>query len=244
MKAKVLLLGSSHTKAIATATADVDNFQAFWVKSPKRDDGPGDIAVEEALQAAAELSAADLVAVSWIGTYHNIFGLVQHERPFDFFEPGSSQDPDPSMEIIPYAVLRDHFMQTISGDSFTKKVGQATKAKFVIPATPPPKGDNDFIGARMKNYRGIDVAKAGVTAAHVRAKLWRLEMKCIEAYCSTIGAQFVSPPAEAVTEDGYLRANFYGNDATHANAAYGALVKAQLLSLLGSPAPSAAVPAG
>lgn len=228
----VLLLGSSHTKAIASATSDVANFRALWVKNPKRDDGPGDTAVDDAIRAASELSASDLVAVTWIGTYHNIFGLVQHERFFDFAEPGSDDEPATSMEVIPYAVLRDHFMQTISGDTFTKRVAHVTKAKVVVPATPPVKGDNDFIRSRMKNYRGLDVTRAGVTPAYIRAKLWRLEMRCIQAYCSTIGAEFIPAPSAAITPDGFLRHEFYDNDATHANAAYGALVKDQLLAAL------------
>lgn len=233
MKPNVLLLGSSHTKAIATAMSDVENFRALWVRSPTRDDGPGDTSMKDAIQAASELSASDLVAVTWIGTYHNLFGLVQHERPFDFLEPGSRDEPVADRELIPYAVLRGQFTQMIHGDTFTKKVARATKARVLIPATPPVKGDNDFIRSRMKHYRGIDLAKAGVTPAYIRAKLWRLEMDCIEAYCSTIGAEFVPAPAVAMTEEGFLRADLYGNDATHANAAYGALVKDQILCVLG-----------
>lgn len=225
---KILVVGSSHTAAISKASAVRENLKALWVKNPKRDDGPGDITVDQAIEAAALLSSSDILAMTWIGTYHNIFGLVQHEQPFDFFEPGSA-DFDETMELIPYALVRDQFAATIRRDSFTKKLSIATKAKVALLATPPVKGDNEFIHSKMKNYRGHDVATAGVTPARIRAKLWRLEMSCIKAYCADIGAEFIPAPKESLTEAGFLLPALYGGDATHANATYGAMVIEQLL---------------
>lgn len=223
---KILVVGSSHTAAISKAGSEL--VETLYVKNPKREDSPGDVTVDEAIEAAATLSPSDLLAVTWIGTYHNIFGLVQHPQPFDFFEPGSDEF-DETRELIPYALIRDQFAATIRGDSFTKKLSKATKAHVVLLATPPVKGDNEFIHSKMKNYRGHDVAEAGVTPANIRAKMWRLEMSCIEAYCSELGAAFIPAPSEALTGDGYLRPDLYGGDATHANAAYGAMVIEQLL---------------
>lgn len=227
---KILVVGSSHTAAISKAAVGVDNLKALWVKNPKRGDGPGDITVEQAVEEAARLSSPDILALTWIGTYHNIFGLVQHEQPFDFFEPGSDEF-DETRELIPYAVMRDQFAATIRNDTFTKKISKATMAKVILLATPPVKGDNEFIHSKMKNYRGHDVAAAGVTPAQIRAKLWRLEMRCIESYCAEIGAAFIPAPKEAITEDGYLRPDLYGADATHANEKYGAMVIDQLRTI-------------
>jgi len=231
---KILVVGSSHTAAISKAVDGAGDIDALWVKNPKREDAPGDITLDQAIEAVKALEPSDTLALTWIGTYHNIFGLVQHERPFDFFEPDSDEF-DETRELIPYALIRDQFSATIRSDSFTRKLSQATKAKVALLSTPPVKGNNEFIHSKMKNYRGHDVAAAGVTPARIRAKLWRLEMSCIEAYCKDIGAEFISAPEESLTADGYLRPELYGSDATHANAAYGAMVVDQLISL--EPAP-------
>ncbi len=231
MDRKILVVGSSHTAVIAKAASGMDSLNALWVKNPKRDDGPGDITVQQASEAVAALNSSDILAITWVGTYHNIFGLAQHEQPFDFFEPRSSEEPDLTRELIPYGTLRRQFATTIGRDSFTRKIGGNTKANVVLLATPPVKGDDDFIRAKLKNYRGHNVEQAGVTPAFIRAKLWRLEMSCIESYCSDINVEFLPAPEAAFTEEGFLRTDLYGSDATHANVKYGAMVVDQLLQL-------------
>ncbi|MBW9064487.1 hypothetical protein JNB71_14255 [Rhizobium herbae] len=231
MERKILVLGSSHTAAIAKAATDLDDFRAAWVKNPKRDDGPGDITVPQAIENAAATGPSDIIAITWMGTYHNIFGLIQHEQPFDFFEPGNRVEPDLTREIVPYSTLHQQFAATVSTDTFTRKITQATTAKVVVLATPPVKGDNDFIRSKLKNYRGHNVEESGVTPAAIRAKLWRLEMLCLAAHCAKSRLEFIPAPKEAITIDGFLRADLYGGDATHANADYGAMVINQLCQL-------------
>jgi hypothetical protein len=45
----------------------------------------------------------------------------------------------------------------------------------------------------------------------------------------------VRPPAEAVTEDGFLAENCYAKDATHGNRRYGEMVLKQILDITGVP---------
>ncbi len=231
MERKILVLGSSHTAAIAKAANGMDHIRAAWVRNPKRDDGPGDITVTQAIEDAAAIGPSDIVAITWMGTYHNIFGLIQHEQPFDFFEPGNREEPDLTREIVPYSTLRQQFATTIGTDTFIRKITQATTAKVAVLATPPVKGDDVFIRSKLKNYRGHNVEESGVTPAIIRAKLWRLEMLCLAAHCVKNGLEFVPAPKEAITIDGFLRADLYGGDATHANADYGAMVINQLCQL-------------
>ncbi|WP_341487071.1 hypothetical protein [Pararhizobium sp. A13] len=233
MERKILVVGSSHTAVIAKAAAGVDNVNALWVKNPKRDDGPGDITIQQASEAVAALTPSDILAITWVGTYHNIFGLAQHEQPFDFFEPDSSEEPDLTRELIPYGTLHRQFAMTTGRDVVTRKIGGNTKAKVVLLATPPVKGDDDFIRAKLKlkNYRGQSIDEVGVTPASIRAKLWRLEMRCVESYCIDINAEFLPVPDAAFTDEGFLRTDLYGSDATHANVKYGAMVVEQLLHL-------------
>lgn len=230
MQRKILVLGSSHTAAIAKATAGMEDFRTVWVKNPKRPDVNGEMTVDQAIETAATLNPIDVVAVTWLGTYHNIFGLIQHEQPFDFFEPGAS-DVDETRQIIPYSVLRAQFTKSIVNEKFIRRIAKETKANVVLLSTPPVKGDNEFIRSRMANYRGQNIREAVVTPAPIRAKLWRLEIACILDHCTALGIGFVPAPNHSLTCGDFLLPQLYGHDATHANTRYGALVAEQLIHL-------------
>lgn len=225
---KILVMGSSHTVAIAKAAEGIENLETLWVKNPRSNSGPGDVTVDESLAVAGALEPTDILAITWFGTYHNIFGLLQHEQPFDFFEPGGDENISPDIDIIPYAVLHDQFASMLKKDKSLGRMVKSSKAKTILLATPPVKGDNDFIKGRTKKYRGSLIAEVGITPAPVRAKLWRLEMRCIEAHCTAVGISFLRAPADSFDPDGFLRPDLYGSDATHANEKYGAMVIDQL----------------
>lgn len=233
MSAQILVLGSSHTTAILRASKGQPNIRVLWVKNPAKEDPKGDITTEEALAFSASLSPNDILAITWLGTHHNIFGLLQHETPFDFYEPGSPELPDCSKQIIPYDALRDLFLTTIRTDKFVRSLAKATQAKTYILATPPVKGDQEFMQSKLEVYRGISVETKGITPANIRAKIWRLEELCLNIYCSDLGIKYLSAPDESLTEDGYLKPEFY-HDGTHANIAYGAMVANQLYKLSGA----------
>ena len=78
------------------------------------------------------------------------------------------------------------------------------------------------------SYRARLVAEAGVNRAATRLKLWKLEMRVLAYLCAEWTIQLLLPPAEAQTAEGFLKPEYYANDATHANAAYGELVLRQL----------------
>ena len=72
----------------------------------------------------------------------------------------------------------------------------------------------------------------GVERPETRLKLWLLEAQLMTEWAESLGAGFLAPPAAASDEDGFLGENYYSDDVTHANAAYGALVLDQVAAIL------------
>ena len=98
---------------------------------------------------------------------------------------------------------------------------------FIHVISPPPVGDDRHIAENPGGYFR-DKIHLGVAPASLRGKLYRLHTRVVVEFCQEHGIPTLLPPAEAVTEDGFLARPFWKNDPTHANAAYGRLVLEQL----------------
>ena len=234
---RVVVLGNSHTQSLkdalkkenASAKGDVE-FSVKWIYTPGS--GPQmDITVHDALKFVANLRATDLVAISLAGTHHNIYGFLRHEVAFDI-APFQEDISDAKIDIIPVNVLKSEMSAANRARGMLPKIKAATRAAVYHIAPPPPKADEAFIRSRMRQYRGKLLESYGLNPPSLRQKMWKLEMDVLETVCSEWNIGFLSPPPEAFTQDGFLHADFYGSDATHANALYGKLVLTQLARLI------------
>jgi hypothetical protein len=114
-------------------------------------------------------------------------------------------------------------------------VNAASGPVYQFEGAPPP-GDRWMLEsaggekARAKK-RKLPAGSDGTPAGRfVRYKLWRLHSQIMRGHAEEAGIRFVAHPREAVDEEGFLRDELCGN-ATHANAAYGALILEQMRSL-------------
>jgi hypothetical protein len=245
---KVLVVGDSHTYALAKAQ------EARAGRQPKSDDvqfdinclakrkgtiSRGDLEVADALERAARLQPDDVMVISIAGTLHNVLGLLEHDKPFDVFTRGDeSMTLAEGRVVVPENALWD----MLKGAMVNKKiVALRNKARCHVChlATPPPKEDGGFIMALTARYRDRLVAEAGLNPAAIRLKLWKLEMRVLAHLCAGWTMHLMLPPVEAQTPEGFLKPEYYANDATHANAAYGELVLRQLEVVAEATSPSA-----
>jgi hypothetical protein len=232
----VLALGNSHISTLQTALADrraqpmtYDNcFDVRRIYSPKETELEGGISMAAALNLAERLGPADVVALSVAGTCHNIMGLLQHDTPFDLLAP----DMASKTVLVPFHVMYEQMLDHSRARRNILRFKQVTQARVYHLATPPPKEDEDYIRAKMMRYRGIALANAVLNPAPARLRLWQIEMDALSQACTEWGVDFAPVPEAARTSKGYLKPEFYGADATHANAAYGALVLDQLGSFV------------
>lgn len=229
-------MGDSHTQALKKAQgarpSDVQEkvqFDINWLMTKKGDTIRGNLPREDAKIIAASLTPSDAVVLTIAGTLHNIFGLLRHERPFDLLDP---EEKDGTIlnetMLVPANVLWDLFHTKAGNNQLIKDLREAAYCPVYHLSTPPPKEDNQYIEARVVRYRERQVSEVGINSSCTRLKLWKLEMRVLEQLCIEWGMLLLPPPAGSQTAEGYLKHEFYADDATHANAAYGELVLKQL----------------
>lgn len=233
---RVLVVGDSHTQALAKAYAaraeqppksDDVLFDINWLTKP--DKNRGNLPLPAALERAASLVPDDMLVISIAGALHNGVSLLRHEKPYDLFTRGDeNMILAEGCVVVPENALWD--MLRVMTQPNKKIAGLRAKARCPVYhlATPPPKEDSAFIMARIVRYRDRLVAEAGVNHAATRLKLWKLEMRVLAQLCAEWSMHLVLPPVEAQTPEGFLKPEYYADDATHANAAYGELVLRQL----------------
>lgn len=241
-KRKVLIVGDSHVYAIKAAvekTADrhpAFEFVALRLSTEKNGQRIGDIDLAELLTGAAELRPNDALVTTLRGNQYNTMGLMRHPRPFDIKVPGFADLPDESYEeLIPCATAAAHMADSLRRGygKHLARLRKVSSAPVLCLCVPSPKEDEEHIMNGAEAYfRDAGIADIGVSPAPLRLKLWELQRRALEDFCSELNITFLANPPGTRDVIGYLDRSYYANDATHANAGYGALVLDQLTNVL------------
>ena len=223
----LVCIGHSHTENVAAAAAaagvamDVLN---FWHL-------PSPFVVEDGLQRLAPAVRARLVAPVFSlvgGAVHQDVGLVAHPRPFDFVWPANPGLPlVQGSEIIPFDAI--YMVMLARTQPYLDIIGAVRHAVegAVFHIESPPTYDREALPENDPGFYHFFGKDAAFSPPWLRYKLWRVHSQIVAQHCAAIGVGFIAHPREAVTPDGFLRADLHGTPA-HANAAYGALVLAQM----------------
>ena len=156
-----------------------------------------------------------------------------HPRPFDFIWPDRPDLPlTTDAEIIPFGAVHAAMLaRTQPYLDIMSDVRDAVDGAMFHMESPPtydheelPQDDPGFF-----HFFGRDAA---FSPPWLRYKLWRVHSQIVAGHCRGIGATFIAHPPESVTPEGFLRKALHGSPA-HANAAYGALVLAQMKRIAG-----------
>jgi hypothetical protein len=244
---RILVFGDSHTQALQHAhkkRASSGNFDISALLLARLKNGKefGDISLDAAASMAAESSPDDLVVSTIGGNLHQVFGLVQHPTAFDFIEPGSPSSPDSQpCVLIPYqtiwAVFEGRLRQKDGHKIATLREAAARPIYHLLP--PPPKESTAHILQRYESaFEQAGIAAKGVTPAPIRLKLWRLQCAVLRSLCTEWGVRLLPPPEGTQTPEGFLKPEYYKNDATHANPAYGELALRQLEAVAAAISPA------
>lgn len=238
----LLIVGDSHIYAIKDAlrgkpvVPDDVVAEALRLCAEKNGERIGDIEFDALLSRVKGLSQDDLVVTMLRGNQFNTIGLMQHPLPFDALmhcvDGGLTRQ---GAELIPVQLLRDYFQQTLTTGygRMLIEVMESSGAPVACVATPPPKEDAHHILAHAETYfRERGISGIGVTPASTRLKLWVLQHEALRNFCAKNGLMFVPAPGSARDESGYLLREYYADDATHGNRAYGRLVLRQLTAIL------------
>jgi hypothetical protein len=224
---RIFLFGDSHSHAIQRAIekrngkgqpAPLSAHRLLKVKNGKE---IGDTSFEAFLELVRDLSPEDIVLSMIGGNQHSVYSLIQHPQPFDFFSPDAAADV--GLETIPYRSLEAVFARGLRrGDGQSlEALRNATSARVVHVIPPPPKADNAFITQYHESNFARDLPSLGVSPPQLRLKFWKLQTRVLEQLCAELGVEIMMPPKRAIDEQGFLRPEYYAQDATHGNWRYG-----------------------
>lgn len=237
---RAVVIGRSHTNAVAQALTAQEadaGIEVYLLESPNRISRSSTITIDEAKEIARSMPAEAPLLIAMLGTYHNIVGLLRAEPEYDFLL-NTEDAPEPAVQSrIPHRAMAASFEDHLKRAGSVRDLKAVTKSPVYILGTPPPKQDNEFLldkfmRQKRPEYRGRSVADIGIERATTRLKLWKMETELTAKWAASYGIGYLGPPAESVDSVGFLRRDYYNDDATHANAGYGALVIQQILELI------------
>ncbi len=237
---RAVVIGQSHCNAIAEALAGDcgkdHGIRVHRIGDPSFGPDGESFTFGGGIPMVAALPAGTPVFLSMLGAYHNTLALLESGPRFDFLlRADDIAEPLPTARV-PNRAIASAFEEVFGETTKIHKMKAVSKAPVYMLSTPPPKRSNEFIMSRLiaqkkKVYRGRNVLEVGVERPEIRLKFWRLEALLLASWAERGGMHFIPAPAEAADEDGFLDERFY-DDATHANAQYGALVVEQIKAIL------------
>jgi hypothetical protein len=222
---KILIVGHSHMGALRRANAADNTFD--FISLMKAEGLPN------FLKTPLDTTPYTAVVTTIRGSKHNVIGLVNHQKPFDFILPS---DPDlplrQGVEILPFAVVEAMFTHECIGTlAILKKLRKKIPGPLFTLDPPPPIPDASYIEQNASNF-AEKVQQQGVAPAAFRYKLWKLQSQILQKFCQELGVIHLPVPAEALDAQGFLAQAYWHLDPTHGNPQYGALVLQQLRQLL------------
>lgn len=179
------------------------------------------------------------IVLSWMGNQHNSGFLFRRRRAF-YVMSRSGPDAVPSgSTLIPASVFASSFVPTIHDLSTTISFLRAAGAgPIYLLSTPPPKADGPEFRQRIRSSPKfsaiagkfkIDLSDLDViTADAVRRRLWSLLQDMLANCAAANGCRHIPVPESVMDPAGMLKFEYWAEDVTHANRAYGEVVLADV----------------
>ena len=236
---QAVILGHSHCNAIAAGLLQKverwSGISVYRLEDKRAKDRS--IAIPAAIKLIGDLPPDAHVFLAILGAYHNILGLLRSGDAFDVIM-GAAAIPDPeAMALVPQRAMLHALGEQFALSGKLRNLIAAARGPVFLISSPPPKRSNEYILDRFMRqkkqiYRGKSVRQFGIERPELRLKLWLLETRLMADWADSFGAQFLPAPTAALDPDGFLSEAYYGDDVTHANAAYGALVLDQVAAIV------------
>jgi len=216
-KPSIVILGNSHVHMFRRSRDP--NFSINWINfGSGASASHGNITLDEGLDLARD---AELVAISLLGTFHNIFGLMKHDQPFDVMLPEDADIPV-DVTLIPYRSILETFLGLMHENEPVRKIIEASGCPIVHLSPPPPK--EEIVWKNPLHVLSEDV----LNPATRRLRLWKAEIEAMRLFCQELNIELLPPPEGTQTREGFLEPYYANLDAVHANPKYGQLVLEQL----------------
>jgi hypothetical protein len=164
------------------------------------------------------------------GNAHNILGLLQHPKPFDFVLSNNPELPLlKNAEIIPY-----EYMKSIMRSKVLRNLQLLSAFKYCLKSniyqieSPPPIGDDEHIKKYIEPFFRDKYTNHSISPRFLRYKLWVLHSNIVREACDANKINYLSAPSSTMDGDGFLNAKFFPDNTTHANSLYGKEILQQI----------------
>lgn len=230
-----LFFGESHVDAVLSALKgrSDERFRALNLGHIKYPIEPSVFDHDLFRRTLAPSEDRDCLYISMVGgNDHNILGLLQPQRSFDFILPEEPELPmEPGSECQTYGYVLASLKQLMSSTfSLLRAARAAVPDSMVQLEPPPPISDNEYIRKNLDEHIFDARPELSVSSPLLRYKLWRAHSELMRETCAGLGIRYVNVPTNALSEGRFLRADLYANP-THANGLYGEMLLSQVAGM-------------
>jgi hypothetical protein len=184
-----------------------------------------------------------LVALIWQGNEHNALYFFEKAFRFDFKSKYISRLIF-TRQIIAQSFVKKRFREIslLDLEALLSRIAAESPEKIVLVGTPPPKKDNQRLYDLLKQEPYFlewakqigDEKEVAITEPIIRLKLWHVLQDLVAEIASNIGGVFIPVPDELRDAEGFLKTEYWANDVTHANEAYGEIMIRNILEKVGA----------
>lgn len=226
--APILVIGNSHTTAVAAAAraGEERTIEVVNLNISDREVGHSKLVDAEMVKAGRRRAIFSMFG----GSEHLVLGLIELPQPFDLMTPTNAAI-DPARTMITFSQMCAVLDTRIS----TARLNWARiRAAFDGPvwhiAPPPP--FRALIGDPTLPAIFHEKLAMGVAPAGVRQRLHEAQLSVLRSATAAYRIKLVEPPRAVADEEGFLLERYWSREPTHANMAYGALVLDQIKELV------------
>ena len=194
---------------------------------------PAQTALNPAILGLLNTPGLDFVLLSMGGNEHNVLSMRQTTPRFDFVsrdEPEATVDP--TAEIVPEAAIRETLANYMRENMRVLQAIRAASGLPMVLVEPPPPLPRAHVLAYPKEFFRTQLDQAGMSSDALRRKVWRVETRMLRAASVELGVAWLETPSDMFGADGLLKASACGQDASHANEAYGEVMIAAAARLM------------
>lgn len=189
---------------------------------PALTDTPAGPALHPRILERLRSGAPRFVLASIGGNEHNILAIPQASRRFDFILGENPDLPlDPSAEILPESVVRETLRSWMREKTDVLLAIRAATSLPIFLIEPPPPLPREQVLAYPKEFFRSMVGRRSMSSDALRWKMWRVQTGIYRELCETSRIDYVTVPQHMIDTDGMLIQSLCGQDATHANEAFG-----------------------
>jgi hypothetical protein len=187
-----------------------------------------------------DAGAGRTVALVWEGNQHNVAFLLQPDPSFRVFcAPGDPRPREEPGTWVPREMVSGYWEDSLAllGLMLDRL---AERSEVLVIGTPPPKPDADLQAQlqgklewdpwmrELASARGEAGSDLQISSGTLRLALWSVIQDGMREVARRSGATFVPVPESVRDGAGFLADAYCAPDLTHANAAYGGLIWAQI----------------